>query len=75
METTEELIQKMFHVVNCMYITFSKTFDNKGNLLTGLLFVLSVVSFFLWAGTMLVNFKESGNLLLFIASLLKINYS
>ena len=48
-----------------MYITFSKTFDNKGNILTGLYFVLSVGSFFLWTSTMLDNFKESGNLLSF----------
>ena len=44
-----------------MYITFSKTFDNKGQL----------DLFFLWTGTMLDNFKESGNFLFFIASLIQ----
>ena len=45
-----------------MYITFSKTFDNKSNILTCLSFALSVGSFFLWTDTMLDNFKESGKL-------------
>ena len=50
-----------------MYITFSKTFVNKGNILTELQSVLPVGYFFLWAGTMLNNLKKSGNLLFIIA--------
>ena len=49
-----------------MCITFSKTFDNKGNILTGLSFVLSVGFFFLWTGTMSDKFKESGNFPFFL---------
>ena len=55
-----------------MYITFTKTFDNKGNILTGLSFVLSVGSFFFWTDTMLDNFKESEKFLFFIASLIQL---
>ena len=54
-----------------MYITFSKTFDNKDNILKDLQFVLSLGSFFLWTGTMLDNFKEFGNSFFFIASLIQ----
>ena len=43
--------------------TFLKNFGNSGNILIGLYFALSVGSLFLQAGTMLDNFKESGNFL------------
>ena len=54
-----------------MNITFSKTLDNKGNILTGLHFVLSFGSFFFWTGATLDNFKKPGILLFFIASLIQ----
>ena len=56
---------------NCIYITFSKIFDNEGNILTGLKFDFSVEFFILWTGTMFDNSKESGQFLFFIASLMQ----